>query len=88
MKKNRESNVFTEKVTKELISRTIFSIISVSARENLVFLPHCVCGFCRAQCGNYGNLLSHIFGKTFVKVKVLLKKLLSKYLISLTKFLQ
>ena len=29
------------------------------------------------QCGNYGNLLSRIFGKNFVKVMVLLKKLLN-----------
>ena len=24
-----------------------------------------------AQCGNYGNLLSHFFGKNFVKVTIL-----------------
>ena len=29
-----------------------------------------------AQCGNYGNSLSQIFDKNFVKVIVLLKKLL------------
>ena len=28
-----------------------------------------------AQCGNFENLLSRIFGKNFVKVTVLLKKL-------------
>ena len=32
-----------------------------------------------AQCGNYGNSLSHIFGKNFVKVTVLLNKLLNKW---------
>ena len=31
-----------------------------------------------AQCGNYGNSLSRIFGKNFVKVTVLLNKLLIK----------
>ena len=31
-----------------------------------------------AQCGNFGNLLSHIFGKNFVKVTCLLKKLLKR----------
>ena len=30
-----------------------------------------------AQCGNCGNLFSHLFGKKFVKVTVLLKQLLS-----------
>ena len=28
------------------------------------------------QCGNYGNSLSHFFGKNFVKAAVLLNKLL------------
>ena len=32
---------------------------------------------CITQCGNYANLLSHIFGKSFVKITVLLKKLLN-----------
>ena len=32
--------------------------------------------FSNTQCGNYGNSLSRIFGKNFVKVSVLLKKLL------------
>ena len=32
-----------------------------------------------AQCGNYGNSLSRIFGKNFVKVTVLLNKLLNKW---------
>ena len=32
-----------------------------------------------AQCGNYGNLLSRIFGKNFVKVTVLLRKLLKSW---------
>ena len=27
-----------------------------------------------AQCGNYGNLVSHFFGKNFVKATVLLNK--------------
>ena len=30
-----------------------------------------------AQCGNYGNLLSLFFGKNFVKVTILLTKLLN-----------
>ena len=38
-------------------------------------------GFHNAQCGNYGNLLLRIFGKSFVKVTVLLNKLLLKELI-------
>ena len=44
--------------TRELISRKFLSVICVS---------HC------AQCGNYGNSLSRIFGKNSVKVTVLLK---------------
>ena len=32
-----------------------------------------------AQCGNYGNSLSPIFGKNFVKAAVLLKKLLNNW---------
>ena len=31
-----------------------------------------------AHCGNYKNLLSHIFGKKFVKVTFLLKKYITK----------
>ena len=34
---------------------------------------------CSAHCGNYGNLLSRSFGKNFVKVTVLLKKLLNSW---------
>ena len=30
-------------------------------------------------CGNYGNILSHIFGKNFVKVTALLKELLKSW---------
>ena len=32
-----------------------------------------------AQCGNYGNFLSHIFDKNFVKATVLLNKLLKSW---------
>ena len=32
-----------------------------------------------AQCGNYGNSLSRIFGKNFVKVTVLLNKLVKSW---------
>ena len=32
----------------------------------------------RTQCGNYGNLLSHFFGKNFVKATSALEKLLTK----------
>ena len=31
-----------------------------------------------AQCGNFGNLLSRIFGKNFVKATFLLKKLVKR----------
>ena len=31
---------------------------------------------CEAQCGNYGNLLSHLFVKNFVKTTHLLNELL------------
>ena len=34
---------------------------------------------CSAQCGNYGNLLSHFFDKNFVKVTFLLKKILKSW---------
>ena len=30
----------------------------------------------KRQCGNYGNSLSHLFDKNFVKVTFLLKKIL------------
>ena len=30
-------------------------------------------------CGNYGNILSHIFGKNFVKVTALLKEILNSW---------
>ena len=30
----------------------------------------------KAQCGNYGNLLSHLFSKNFMKTMLLLNKLL------------
>ena len=33
----------------------------------------------RAQCGNYGNFLTLFFGKSFVKVTVLLIKLLNSW---------
>ena len=31
------------------------------------------------QCGNYGNLLSHFFDKNFVKVILLLQKILKSW---------
>ena len=34
---------------------------------------------CCTQCGDYGNFLSHFFGKTFVKATFLLKKLLNRW---------
>ena len=34
---------------------------------------------CSAQCGNFRNSLSRIFGKKFVKATVLLKKLLKRW---------
>ena len=33
----------------------------------------------KSQCGNYGNSLSRIFGKNFVKVTVLLNKVLKSW---------
>ena len=44
LKKNRESNVFTKEVTKELISQNIF----VSESEFLIF-PHCEQGALRGS---------------------------------------
>ena len=49
--------------------------IFFSVRENFSFFHTVQC----AQCGNYGNLLSRFFGKSFVKVTVLLKKLLNSW---------
>ena len=56
--KFRETNIFTKEVTKELISRNIFSV-----RENFLF-------FHTVHCGNYGNLLS--LKKYFVKLSTYL----------------
>ena len=40
--------------------------------------PHCACVYVIVtHCGNHGNSLSRFFGKKFVKVTVLLKKLLN-----------
>ena len=63
--KFRESNIFTKEVTKELISRNIFWFFHTAETVS--------------QCGNYGNSLSHIFVKNFVKVTVLLNKLLKSW---------
>ena len=57
----RQINVFTKEVTKELISRNFFSVITIYST-----FPHCECEKV-AQYGNYGNLLSRYFGKNFVK---------------------
>ena len=47
-----------------------------SESESIFFIfPHC--DVRAAQYGNYGNLLSRIFGNNFVKVTILLKKLLN-----------
>ena len=53
-------------------SLNYFHVIFQVARYNAIIKGD------RAQCGNTGNLLSRIFGKNFVKVTVLLKKLLNK----------
>ena len=37
------------------------------------------CGIVIAQCGNYGNLLSHFLAKNFVKITFLLKKILKSW---------
>ena len=39
-----------------------------------------------SQCGNYGNLLSHIFGKNFVKVTFLLKSWFDEIFFGESKF--
>ena len=45
-----------------------------------VLLPYVYCTVHSAQCGNYTNLLSHFFGKNFVKPIILLKRVdLTKY---------
>ena len=52
---------------------------NIKAKDDFGYTPmlYAIEGDC-AQCGNYGNSLSRIFGKNFVKVTVLLKKLLNK----------
>ena len=50
--KFRKSNGLTKEITKYLVDLTNF----FSFNENFSFF----------QCGNYGNLLSPFFGKTFV----------------------
>ena len=63
--KFRENNAFTKKINYELVfSETTF-----------FNFPHCA-SVHTAQCGNFMNLHSHFFVKNFVKVTVLLKKVL------------
>ena len=59
----REINYSTKGVTKELISRNF----QINERDMYI---------CGLNCGNYGNLPSHVFDKNFVKATFLLKKLL------------
>ena len=67
--KFRESNVLTKEITEELIWRNLFLV-----RRKFSFFHTVV------WCGNNGNLLSsHIFGKNFVKITFLLKKLLESW---------
>ena len=58
--------------SQNLISRKIWVIEKI---WNLTLCP------ITPQCGNYGNFLSRIFGKTFVKLKItgLLNKLLKSW---------
>ena len=67
--KIRESNGFTKEINRYLVdlTKSFFS-------EKIEKVTRTQC----AQCGNYGNSLPHIFGKNFVKVTVLLNKLLNK----------
>ena len=67
----RQINVFTEEVTKELISRNFLRVIAFYRT-----FPHCVHA---AQCRNYRNSLSCIFGKNLVQVTVLLIKSLKSW---------
>ena len=62
----REINYLVTSV-KKLLSRNF----DISVRENFSF-------FHTAQCGNFGNLLSPIFGKKIVKTTFLLKKSLKR----------
>ena len=62
------SKLFTEEV---VFTKIFQKIVVQKFRKN----PQCE----TAQCGNYCDLVSHIFGKNFVKLTVLLKKLLKSW---------
>ena len=62
--------------------KSYFDEKKIGEREFLVF-PHCAVEL--SQCGNCCNLVSHIFGKNFVKVTFLLKEI-TKYLIDFMKY--
>ena len=74
-------NIFREQL-KSWFHRKILSVIAYNV--DCIF-PYSRCGKMKslvstaAQCGNYGNSLSRIFVKNFVKVTVLLSKLLKSW---------
>ena len=70
----KTKNSLNKKIFRQ-INSLVFSLVKRSFHE--IFAKKRV----GAQCGNFGNLLSQFFDKNFVKVTVLLKKLLD-----LTKF--
>ena len=57
----------TEKIFREI------KFLSKKSERKIPEFPQC------AQCGNYGNSLSRIFGKNFVKVTVLRNKFLKSW---------
>ena len=80
-KKFRQINYLVISLVNPLLSRNfcqnIFREINVLLKN---FTMNCLTKkLDGAQCGNYGNLLSRIFGKIFVKVTGLLKKLLNSW---------
>ena len=74
-KKFRQINSLVFSLVNTLLSRNFCQIsVTVNFRNF-----HTVSEFQCAQCGNYGNSLSHYFGKNFVKVTYLLKKILKSW---------
>ena len=63
--------------TKKIFRQIKSLVISLVKRYFHEIFAKLYAAQCTAQCGNYGNLLSLFFGKNFVKIMILLTKLLN-----------
>ena len=73
----KSSHLFYRRITLLLINLTIDLILTAREWTAIVFFPWNWIEV--SQCGNCCDLVSHIFGKNFVKVTFLLKKLLKSW---------